>query len=81
MPVIDSIDEKKYGRLLAEHLPGVIRSADEQDRHAGSLLKLSLSNIRSPEENRLIELLERLVDDYDERRRPVVFSRWSHFIC
>ena len=25
MPVIDAIDEKKYGRLLAKYLPGVIR--------------------------------------------------------
>jgi HTH-type transcriptional regulator / antitoxin HigA len=49
MPVIDVIDEKKYGRLLAKHLPGVIRR-------------------RTAEEDRLIQLLERLGDDYDEQR-------------
>ena len=68
MPVIDAIDEKKYGRLLAKYLPGVIRSDDEHDRLAGLLMKLALAEERPAEEQRLVELLERLVDDYDERR-------------
>ena len=68
MPVIDAIDEKKYGRLLAKYLPAVIRSDDEHDRLAELLMKLALSDARTAEEDRLIELLERLVDDYDERR-------------
>ena len=68
MPVIDAIDEKKYGRLLAKYLPGVIRSDGEHDRLAGLLMKLALSEERTAEEERLVELLERLVDDYDERR-------------
>ena len=68
MPVIDSIDEKKYGRLLAKYLPAIIRSDDEHDRLAELLMKLALSDERTAEEDRLIELLERLVDDYDERR-------------
>ena len=68
MPVTDLIDEKKYGRLLAKYLPGVIRSDDEHDRLAERLMQLALSEARTPEENRLVELLERLVDDYDERR-------------
>ena len=68
MPVIDAIDEKKYGRLLSKYLPGVIRSDDEHDRLAELLMKLALSKERTAEEDRLIELLERLVDDYDEWR-------------
>ena len=73
MPVIDAIDEtrideRKYGRLLAKYLPGVIRSDDEHDRLAGLLMKLTLAEEGTAEEERLIELLERLVDDYDERR-------------
>ena len=68
MPVIDAIDEKRYGRLLAKYLPGVIRSDDEHDRLADHLMKLALAEARTTEEQRLIELLERLVDDYDERR-------------
>lgn len=68
MPVIEAIDEKKYGRLLAKYLPGVIRGDDEHDRLAELLMKLALREERTAEEGRLIELLERLVDDYDERR-------------
>lgn len=68
MPVIDAIDERKYGRLLAKYLPGVIRSDAQHDRLAGLLMKLALAEERTAEEARLIELLERLVDDYDERR-------------
>ena len=68
MPVMDALDEKKYGRLLAKHLPGVVRGDDEHDRLAGLLMKLALAEERTAEEERLAELLERLVDDYDERR-------------
>ena len=69
MPVMDAVDEKKYGKLLAKYLPGIIRSDDEHDRLAGLLMKLALTTEqRTAEEERLIELLERLVDDYDERR-------------
>ena len=68
MPVIDAIDKKKYGRLLAQYLPGVIRNDEEHDRLAGLLMKLALAEDRTAEEERLIELLERLLDDYDEKR-------------
>ena len=68
MPVIGAIDEQKYGQLLAKYLPGVIRSDEEHDRLAELLMKLALSGERTAEEDRLVELLERLVDDYDERR-------------
>ena len=54
MPVIDAIDEKKYGRLPAKYLPTVIRSDNEHDRVAELLMKLSLSEERAEEEERLI---------------------------
>ena len=68
MPVIHAIDEKKYGLLLAKYRPGVIRSDDEHDRLAGLLMKLALAEERTAEEERLIELIERLVDDCDDLR-------------
>lgn len=68
MPVIDAIDGKRYGRLLAKYRPGVIRSDEEHDRLAGLLMKLAFAGEKTAEEDRLIELLERLLDDYDERR-------------
>ena len=85
MPVIDAIDEKKYGRLLAKYTPGVIRSDGEHDRLAGLLMKLALAEDRTAEEDRLIELLERLVDDYDEQRmqghRQAGCGRWIWWIA
>ena len=66
--MIAAMDEKKYGRLLAKYVPGVVRSDEEHDRLAELLMKLALSEARTAEEDRLVELLERLVDDYDERR-------------
>ena len=68
MPVIDATGDKKYGRLLAKYLPGVIRSDEEHDRLAELLMNLALANEKTAEEDRLIELLERLVDDYDDLR-------------
>ncbi|MFN7923737.1 MAG: hypothetical protein U0Q16_26785 [Bryobacteraceae bacterium] len=68
MPIAQEIDHKKYGRLLAKHAPAVIRSDEEHDRLADLLMKLALSDHRTPEDDRLVELLERLLDDYDERR-------------
>jgi HTH-type transcriptional regulator/antitoxin HigA len=65
---MDAIDEKVYGRLLAKYRPGVIRNDDENDRLAELLMTLALSEDKTAEEDRLIELLERLVDDYDEQR-------------
>lgn len=46
MPVIDAIDGKRYGRLLAKYRPGVIRSDEEHDRLAGLLMKLAFAGRR-----------------------------------
>ena len=61
-------DEKQYGRLLARYRPSVIPSDEEPDRLAELLMKLALAEHRTAEETRLLELLELLVDDYDEQR-------------
>ena len=55
-------------RLVAKHGPGVIRGDEELDRLAGLLMKLARREEGTAEEDRLVELPERLVDDYDERR-------------
>ena len=60
--------KRSTGGLLAKYVPGVIRSDDEHDRLAEVLMKLALAEERTAEEERLTDLLERLVDDYDERR-------------
>ena len=67
MPVV--IDEKKYGQLLAQHLPAAIQADREQDRLAEVLLRLTVpARELTPEEERLVRLLEVLVDEYEERR-------------
>lgn len=54
------IDEKKYGRLLAQHLPAAIESDEEQDRLADLLLRLTVP---------ARELSPELVDEYEERQK------------
>jgi len=77
MPVANSIDEKKYGRLLAKHLPQVIETDEEQDRLAETLLHLTIPpRDISPEERKLIDLLGRLVEDYEHRSRA---GKVKHF--
>ncbi len=78
MPVIDRIDEKKYGRLLAKHLPQVITSDEEQDRLAEILLNLTLPpRDLPPEESKLAELLARLVEDYELKSRVGKLRRFT----
>ena len=70
MPVMDRIDEKKYGRLLAKHLPRVIETDGEQDRLAETILQLTIpARELSPEEAKLAGLLGRLVEDYEIKTR------------
>jgi HTH-type transcriptional regulator/antitoxin HigA len=61
-----TVDEKRYGRLLAKALPAVIRSEEENEK---TLLKIEAlmdkGNSRSPEEDRLLELLTRLAADFE----------------
>ncbi len=67
MPVV--MDEKKYGDLLAAHLPSVIETDEEQDRLAEALMHLTIpARVLSPEERRLAALLGHLIDDYEQRQ-------------
>lgn len=65
---LDTLDEKRYGRLLAKHLPAVIESDDEHDRLAEILLEMTIPpKDLSPEEERVVTLLQYLVDEYERR--------------
>jgi HTH-type transcriptional regulator/antitoxin HigA len=59
-------DERRYGRLLAKALPAVIRTEEENER---ALLQIEAlmdkGDGRSPEEDRLLELLARLAADFE----------------
>lgn len=61
-----TIDERRYGRLLAKAQPAVIRTEEENDRILEQIEDLmDKGECRSPEEDRLLELLARLADDFE----------------
>ena len=62
------IDERKYGRLLAKTVPRVIGTHREFDRMVELLESLEIpERALSPEEEALVELLTRLIRDYDDK--------------
>ncbi len=68
---MSTFNEKKYKKLLAEALPGAIRTEEESERLLAITERLGrkedVEGI-SPEEERLFDLLATLVDDYETRQ-------------
>jgi HTH-type transcriptional regulator/antitoxin HigA len=61
-----TVDEKRYGRLLAKALPAVIRTEKENERTLARIESLmDKGDGRNPEEDRLLELLARLAADFE----------------
>jgi len=70
---VATIDERKYGKLLAKALPRPIANQDEYDQMAalaGRLMEKGEQAL-SPEEGKLLELLGLLIEDYDDRNYPL----------
>jgi HTH-type transcriptional regulator/antitoxin HigA len=65
------LDAVLYGKLCAETLPKVIESDEEFDRMVGHLERLTFKHDASAEENALAELLQRLIQDYDDEHYPL----------
>ena len=66
-----AIDEKEYSRLLVQHRPRLIETDEDHDHFARLLLELTVpARTLSPEEDAFVNLLERLVDDYEEQGQP-----------
>ena len=60
------VDEKRYGRLLAKALPAVIRTEAENERALVYIEALMDKGAeRAPEEDRLLNLLAKLVEDFE----------------
>ena len=71
-PKMPAFSSKKYGKLLADTLPGIVADQDEYDRLEKvfvGLLKKGEDNL-SPEEGRLFDLLANLLEDYEARTLP-----------
>jgi len=70
------LDTKRYGRLLAKALPGVIKSDDENNRVLGIIENFMEKGEQdlTAEEDALLELLISLVHDYEKKRYPLTSS-------
>ena len=65
-----SYNPEKYAALLADTLPAVIKTAEEHNRLieiAGVLMK---RDELSPEEDRLLDLLADIIEDYERKIYP-----------
>lgn len=67
------VDEKKYARLLTRALPSVIKTEDEYERalrEVESLMDKGEGSL-SPEEDALLELMVKLVQDYEDEHHAI----------
>jgi HTH-type transcriptional regulator/antitoxin HigA len=66
------IDNKKYARVLAKVLPRVIATDEEHERTLAEIEKLmDKSDHRTAEEDAVLDLMVRLVKDYEEEHHPL----------
>ena len=67
-----AIDERRYGRLLAKAVPAVIRTVAENERMIEKIeVLMDKGEKRSREEDRLLELMAKLVEDFEATRYSV----------
>jgi HTH-type transcriptional regulator/antitoxin HigA len=65
-------NKRKYGELLAESVPTVIRNEEEYDRAIEQIEKLLRKGDRiSAEEDHLLDLLSTLVEKYEDEHYPI----------
>ena len=64
------LDQKRYGRLLAETRPAIIKSEEENDRLLACIEGLmgKGENNLTTEEETLLELLVDLVHDFEQKQ-------------
>ena len=67
-----TVDETKYGKLLARSLPHVITTEEENGRMAAELERLdTLGRPLTPEEEYLADLMTLLVRQFEESKYPL----------
>jgi HTH-type transcriptional regulator/antitoxin HigA len=65
-------DPRAYASLLVEYLPSSVETEEENERlieAAGRLIKKGKG--RSPEEEKLLNLLVTLIEDFEEKHYPI----------
>jgi HTH-type transcriptional regulator / antitoxin HigA len=69
-----NVNNKIYGSLLMQVLPAVITNEEELDRMTEEVNRLMTKGIKqnglSPEEERLLDLLTKLIEDYEDEHYP-----------
>lgn len=67
-----AVDNKKYARVLARILPRVITTDEQHERMLAEVEELmDKGDQRTPEEDAALELLVRLIKDYEEEHYPL----------
>jgi HTH-type transcriptional regulator / antitoxin HigA len=67
-----AIDRQKYGKLLARTLPAIIETEAENEHFLAEIEKLiDKEDKRSPEEDKLLDLMTILVEDFEEKNYPI----------
>lgn len=70
--VTTTINSRQYGRLLSKALPTIIRTEEENERALLLVEKLfAKGDDLSFEENALLELLVKLISDFEEEFYPI----------
>jgi HTH-type transcriptional regulator/antitoxin HigA len=72
--MIETIDEKKYGRLLARAVPRKIETEEQNTRYLAIVEKMIDKGAAkfSPEEDVLFDLLTTLIDEYEKKAYPML---------
>lgn len=66
-----AFDRNTYGKLLAEYQPQVITSEDEYERMLANAERLIGCKNRSQEETALLQVLVRLIEEYENQNYPM----------
>jgi HTH-type transcriptional regulator/antitoxin HigA len=66
------INKLKYGALLANALPAVIKTEEENERMLAVAEQLiDKGDSRTPEEDQLFELVTKLIEDFEDEHYPI----------
>ena len=66
-----AFDRNTYGKLLAEYQPQVITSEEEYERMLANTERLIGCKNRSQEETALLQVLVRLIEEYENQNYPM----------
>jgi HTH-type transcriptional regulator/antitoxin HigA len=76
------INKRKYGALLADALPAVIKTEEENERMLALAEQLiDKGESRTPEEDQLFELVTKLIEDFEEEHYPIPDAPPHRILC